>query len=121
LERAVRGTATSVFIDSNASDPTITSLPEIDGDPGFQLLLDQDREIDQVLDDISKGVGVLKEMAHGMSQEIEMQEAIIDELDTKVEKNVNQLLGLNKRMKKTLENVRKADRFCIDLILFEFC
>jgi len=46
-----------------------------------------------------------------------MQEMMINELDRKVETTNAKLLNLNKRLKKTLEQVRKADRFCIDIIL----
>jgi len=59
----------------------------------------------------------LKDMANEMGKEIEMQGMMIDELDHKVEKTNAKLINLNKRLKKTLESVRKADRFCIDIIL----
>lgn len=118
MERSIRGTASAVFNDIGENDkPTVTSLPDIDGDEGFQLLHRQDKDIDEKLDRVSQGVSVLKEMAVEMGKEIELQEVIIDELDKKVDATNEQLLNLNKRMKKVLERVRKADRFCIDIII----
>jgi len=116
LEKQVRG-VTGVFTDNNTNEPLITSLPDIDGDEGFQLLRRQDQQIDEELERASKGVAVLKDIAIEMGKEVEMQEMMIDELGKKVEKTNAKLINLNKRLKKTLQDVRKADRFCIDIIL----
>jgi len=115
LEKQVRGVG-GTFFESETPNATITSLPDIE-DESFQLLIKQDDEINVKLDDVSKGVAVLKDMANEMGKEIEMQEKMIEELDNKVEKTNAKLINLNKRLKKTLEGVRKADRFCIDIIL----
>jgi len=118
LERQIRGT--SAFESSSGAnavgDPTISQLQDID-DPQFQILLNLDDEIDEKLNNASKGVAILKEMAQEMGKEIEMQGLMINELDHKVEKVNSKIMNLNKRLKKTLEEVRKADRFCIDIIL----
>jgi len=118
LEKSVKGTMSGVYVDANTSDqvPTVTSLPNIDGE-GFQLLRLQDDEIDKQLEEVSKGVAALRDVAVDMSREIELHEVIIGELDHKVELTNIQFVNLNKRLKKTLESVRKADRFCIDIIL----
>jgi len=115
LEKQVRG-AGGTFFETEKSDATVTSLPDIE-DESFQLLIQQDNEIDVKLDGVAKGVAVLKEMATEMGKEVEMQEVMIEELNTKVEKTNAKLINLNQRLKKTLEGVRKANRFCIDIIL----
>jgi len=116
LEKQVRG-VTGVFTDSNTNEPVITSLPDIDGDEGFQLLRKQDEEIDAEIEVASKGVAILKEIAISMGQEVEMQGKMIEETERNVERANVKLINLNKRLKKTLQSVRKADRFCIDIIL----
>ena len=59
MERSIRGTTSAVFNDMSNSieffvlsklkgendKPTVTSLPDIDGDEGFQLLHRQDKDI----------------------------------------------------------------------------
>jgi len=113
FERSVRGTITGVYVDV-PTDPTITTLPSIDGG---QILLDQDAEIDSKVGQVSIAVARVKEMAVGLGQEIEMQGQMIGDLHEKVVKTTDQLESLNKRLKKTLAGVRKADRFCIDIII----
>jgi len=115
LEKQVRGVG-GTFFESETTDATVTSLPDIE-DESFQLLIQNDDKINEQLENVAKGVGVLKDMANEMGKEIEMQGMMIDELDHKVEKTNAKLINLNKRLKKTLESVRKADRFCIDIIL----
>jgi SYP7 family syntaxin len=101
---------------AESKDPTITELPNID-DEGFQLLRRNDQIIDKHLDDISQSVGVLKEMATEMGKEAEQQGIMLDNLDKKVDDVNDQLENLNTRMRKALENIRKGDRFIVDIIL----
>jgi len=117
LEKSVRGTRSTIFADDNKDNSAlVTELPDIDGERG-QLLKQNDDEINAHLNTIGEHVTRLGTMATAMGQEIEMQGKMIDHLDAKVEKTNAKLNNLNKRMKKTLEGVRKADRFCIDIIL----
>jgi len=101
---------------AESKDPTITELPNID-DEGFQLLRRNDAVIDKHLDDISQSVGVLKEMATEMGKEAELQGVMLDNLDKKVDDVNDQLENLNMRMRKALDNIRKGDRFIVDIIL----
>jgi len=118
LEKQVRGGPGYSFSEPTTNDgPVISSLPDIDGDEGFQLLRMNDAQIDEKLDHVSRGVANLKGMAEEMGKEIEMQGMMIDQVTNRVEEANAKLINLNKRLKKTLEGFRKADRFCIDLIL----
>jgi len=119
LEKTTKTNAQAVLFDSStdSKDPLISELPEIDGDEGFQLLRHQDQEIDVRLGKLSDAVGVVKEMALEMGKEVEMQDIMIGELTKKVQTTNDKLINLNKRLKKTIEGVRKADRFCLDFIL----
>jgi len=101
---------------TKGDENVVTSLPDIE-DADFQLLRQNDAKIDMKLDQVGQGVEVLRNMAMEMGREIELQGVMINELDGKVDETNAQLNNLNRRLKKTLEKVRKGDRFCIDIIL----
>jgi len=106
----------SGYDDKDLPKPTITSLPDIDDD-GFQTLRKNDALIDEKLDLVAQGVGVLKDMANQYTKEIEMQEMLIADNDNEVTKTQVTLDNLNKRLKNTLNKVRSCDRFVLDFIL----
>jgi len=101
----------------NATDPLISELPDIEGDSGFQMLRENDREIDAKLNTIFGIVTELKEGARAMGQEADKHSGLIDDATYKVDRAVGEIQNLNKRLKETLQKVRRADRFCIDIIL----
>lgn len=90
-------------------------------DEEFQLFFEQtrvnDQKIDQALDRISAGVQVLHQNALQISEELKVQNKILDETEEKVTKVQGKLTGLNKRLKKTIKDVEK-DKLCIYLICF---
>ncbi|KAI3634196.1 hypothetical protein MIR68_007800 [Amoeboaphelidium protococcarum] len=98
-----------------------TNLPDIDDDPevgaGLQLLQENNRAIDQDLDTIRQNVGVLKEIAINMDQEIQKQNAMLDVIDTKVDKAQVHLDKVNMKMKQALDGVMKGDKFLVNCIL----
>jgi SYP7 family syntaxin len=98
------------------SGAIITSLPDID-DGDFQQLRLTDRKIDTELDEISSGVGQLKEIALAMGKEVKKQEIMMDTIERRVDNATTQLQSLNKRLRDTIEKVRKGDKFIIDFIL----
>jgi len=97
-------------------EQAVGHLPDVD-DPKFQLLIHNDQEIDKKLDLIRQGVLTWGEMAHEMGNEIQVQGLMIEGLNKKADDTNRELNSLNRRLKKTLEKVRKADRFIIDIIL----
>ena len=72
---------------------------------------------DKELEDIGKGLEVLKEIAVNMNQELETQNQMIDEIQTKVEKAGEKLGTLNVKLQQTLDKVMKGDRFLMAFIL----
>jgi len=100
-----------------SAGPVVSELPDIPDDEGFQLLKKNNTLIDKKLDAVSDGVQVLRGMAEEMGKEIEMQGSMIGELGKKMDDTQGTLDNLNRRLRNTLEKVRKADRFCIDIIL----
>jgi hypothetical protein len=109
-----------ILDDSSDQEAAPASLPDIDDDgeigQRFAMLKQRDQQIDQGLEEVSKGVAVLKQMATEMGSEVEVQGAIMQEIDQKVDKNQAKLDNLNKRLKKTLESTRSGNRFAIDFI-----
>jgi len=101
---------------TKSDENVVTSLPDID-DADFQLLRQNDAKIDAKLDQVGQGVEILKNMALEMGKEIELQGVMISELDGRVDQTQAQLNNLNRRLKNTLDKVRKGNRFCIDVIL----
>jgi len=118
LEKSGFGNVQNAFFEgyTKKDEKVVSTLPDIDDDD-FRLLKQNDRKIDEKLDVIAQGVSVLGEMANEMGKEIEMQGVMIEELTQRVDDTQATLNNLNKRLKKTLEKVRKGDRFCIDIIL----
>jgi len=100
----------------NPNDIVPTSLPDLE-DERFLLLRTKDAEIDRELDEISKGVNILGQMANQIGQETTIQGLMIEEVEHGVDKANEHLNTLNKTLKGILQKYRKGDRFCIDFIL----
>jgi len=69
------------------------------------------------LDEVLKGVGVLKEIALNMDQELETQNQMIDQIEHKVNKSQQKLDSINAKLQKTLDKVMKGDRFLVNFVL----
>ncbi|KAF4358475.1 hypothetical protein G4B88_020153 [Cannabis sativa] len=52
-----------------------------------------------------------------MSEELDNQVPLVDEIDTKVDKATSDIKNTNVRLKQTLNQVRSSHNFCIDIIL----
>ena len=59
----------------------------------------------------------MRSVALDIRDEVKVQNAMVDEITHKVDKAHKQLTSVNKKMKKTLEQTRSADRFILDFIL----
>ena len=97
--------------------PGGTELPDIETQDGLKMLAAKDKVIDEGLDQIAEGVQDLKSLALDMRDEVKVQSAMVDEITSKVDSASSQLTSINKKMKKTLQNTRSADRFILDFIL----
>lgn len=72
---------------------------------------------DGVLDEISRGVGVLKQIAKDMDGELKKHEELIDAIDDKVDKNTTEIRNANKKLKTMLSEIRSPQKICVDLLL----
>mmetsp|Transcript_19730 Transcript_19730/g.27518 ORF Transcript_19730/g.27518 Transcript_19730/m.27518 type:complete len:264 (-) Transcript_19730:15-806(-) len=113
LKNLERGTTPS---HNNRRDDKQPSLPDLD-DPHFQTLLSYENEINRQLEEVNRGLQVLKALASGMTNEVEMQSQMIEELTVEVSKMNEILENLNIRMKKVLRALGGAERFGILFVL----
>ncbi|MCO5550961.1 hypothetical protein L7F22_004456 [Adiantum nelumboides] len=75
------------------------------------------RKQDQGLETISEGLATLKSLAQDINEEMDRQDPLIDEIDTKVDKATSDLKNTNVRLKDTVTKLRSSRNFCIDIIL----
>ncbi|WZZ18103.1 hypothetical protein YC2023_111192 [Brassica napus] len=83
----------------------------------YELIVDISSELkslDQGLDFIAEGLDTLKNMAQDINEELDRQEPLVDEIDTKIDKASTDLKSTNVKLKDTL---RSSRNFCIDIIL----
>ena len=93
-----------------------TELPDIETQEGLRQLQQTDQHIDAELAQVAAGVADLKTVALDVRDEVQVQAAMVDEITSKVDKANRHLVNINKKMKKTLQSTRSADRFIVDFI-----
>ncbi|XP_014758083.1 syntaxin-72 [Brachypodium distachyon] len=72
---------------------------------------------DEGLDFISEGLDTLKNLAEDMSEELDRQVPLMDEIDRKVDKASSELRKTNVRLKETVNEFRSTRNFTVDIIL----
>jgi len=108
-------TATSTT--STTGDPTVTSLPDVD-DPRFQKLMENDKQIDELLGIVSKNVATLKDEALEINKALKEQGELLDDLDVEVEKTSQRLVDAAQQVKKLTDKINsKSDTCCIVIFL----
>lgn len=73
---------------------------------------------DELLDDISKGLDELKKIGTDINKELKVQNAMLDEVDKHMDKNITNLKNANTRLKEMLEESGGLSRWCPMLICF---
>ena len=111
------GTSSSGAGSSSGGGAIGTELPDIETQEGLQQLERKNELIDAQLDMVAEGVSELKTIALTMRDEVKVQSAMVDEITTKVDAAASHLNTMNRKMKRTLEQTRSADRFILDFIL----
>jgi hypothetical protein len=102
LERRVNDKDDPDLSQDEREQQLTVGLPDVD-DPRFVALKVQDAKIDEGIEDIGKGVAVLKNQALAMQDAISVQELVMNEADDKVERNQAQVHSLNKRIRNVLK------------------
>ena len=72
---------------------------------------------DQGLDEISKGLSVLKNLGGEMDDEIKRQTPILDVIDEKLDSTTAEMRTANGKLKKVITSMRSTRNFCVDVIL----
>jgi len=99
------------------NDPTVTSLPDVD-DPRFQKLMENDKEIDELLGIVSKNVATLKDEAIEINKALKEQSELLDDLDVEVEKTSQRLVDAAQQVKKLTDKINSSsDTCCIVIFL----
>eukprot|EP00759_Apiculatamorpha_spiralis_P012685 PhF_6_TR19633/c0_g1_i1/m.28647 len=96
------------------------SYASLHDDGEFQLFFQQCKEkdvlMDRALERISHGTVRMKENARMIRTEVDVQKRMLDEVEVKADRIHEQMLGLNGKLKKTLEQVEQ-DKMC----MYVFC
>lgn len=81
----------------------------------LMMLKERDQEFDVQIDEIGKGLDILRELAMQANEEVKLQNTMLDVLEEKVNDVQDRVLNINERMKDTLDKVRKSDKICMDI------
>ena len=72
---------------------------------------------DSALDEIEKGVTELKSIGIDMANELDRQQPLVQEIESKVDKTHVSVTGQNVRMKEIVTKLRSSRNFCVDMVL----
>eukprot|EP00899_Mesostigma_viride_P026124 jgi/Mesvir1/6697/Mv13731-RA.1 len=72
---------------------------------------------DESLDYISKGLTTMKNLGKDMAEELEKQNPLVDEMESKIDKATADLKTNNAKLKKLVTQVRSSRNFCVDVVL----
>lgn len=106
-------------VEFNSDNPLFAqNMEHTEQSRGFQREFELAKERqDEGLDEIAKGVGVLKMIAGDMGDELTRQAPLIDAIDTKVETANSDLKSANANLKRMIHSLRSSRNFCMDVVL----
>jgi syntaxin of plants SYP7 len=84
---------------------------------GLQQLKRNDQQLDQQLEQISKGLTRLKGIAVDQSNEIKLQGVMIDQIGENMDKATGHLNDVNLKLKETLQKAGGATNIIVKMIL----
>jgi hypothetical protein len=82
----------------------------------LQQIDDRDQEFDKHLDEIGEGIQDLAEIAHMQNEEVRRQNIMLDSVGNKIDNANDHVSNINSKMKETLDEVRGADKICVDIM-----
>jgi len=95
----------------------VSYLPQID-DPQFDIINQQNREIDEGLDIFYNNVLEFKKIQQSIGFELKEQDTLLIKLQERAEGAQDDLAGVNRRLNDTIKKVRSAKNLCCDIFLF---
>jgi hypothetical protein len=82
----------------------------------IQQLYDRDADFDKQLDLLSEGLKDLSEVAMMQQEEVKRQNVMLDNVEQKIDDVHEHLNNVNFKMKETLNQIRGADKICVDVL-----
>lgn len=82
----------------------------------LQQINERDKEFDQELDQIGEGIQDLSELAQMQNEEVRRQNLMLDNVGQKIDDAQEHISTVNTKMKDTLNEVRAADKLCVDVM-----
>jgi len=82
----------------------------------MQQIQDRDKEFDKELDEIGEGIADLGEIAAMQSEEVQRQNIMLTNVEEKIDNAADHITSVNTKMKETLDQVRGADKICVDIM-----
>lgn len=77
---------------------------------------DRDKEFDKQIDQIGEGIKDLNEIAMMQNEEVQRQGVMLENVEQKIDDAQDHIQTVNERMKETLDEVRAADKICVDIM-----
>lgn len=81
----------------------------------LMALKERDTQVDAQIEEIGRGLDILRELALQANEEVKVQNHMLDGLEEKVNDVHEKVSNLNERMLDTLEKARKGDKICMDI------
>jgi len=82
----------------------------------IQQIQNRDKEFDATLDTIGEGIQDLAEIAKMQSEEVQRQNGMLEKMEKDIDHAAEHITTVNQKMKDTLDQVRGADKCCVDIM-----
>jgi SYP7 family syntaxin len=82
----------------------------------MQQIESRDQEFDKQLEEIGEGIQDLSEIAQMQNEEVRRQNLMLENVGNKIDGANEHLSNINTKMKETLNEVRGADKICVDIM-----
>jgi t-SNARE complex subunit, syntaxin len=82
----------------------------------LQQIDSRDQDFDRQLDDIGQGIQDLAEIAQMQNEEVRRQNIMLENVESKIDDAHDHITNINSKMKETLDEVRGADKVCVDIM-----
>lgn len=82
----------------------------------LQQIDSRDQDFDRQLDEIGQGIQDLAEIAQMQNEEVRRQNLMLENVENKIDDAHDHITNINSKMKETLDEVRGADKVCVDIM-----
>jgi len=120
--QAIMGLGASNFNSGGGSGPKWSDSEgpgvELTDSQALQLsqIEDRDKEFDKQIEQIGEGIKDLNEIAMMQNEEVQRQGVMLENVEQKIDDAQDHIQTVNERMKETLDEVRAADKICVDIM-----